>query len=746
MASKRVANRETVRRVEAGPPAASAPPPLLPLSGWLLAGALFLAALGGGTLYDRVLASGPAGPMELIGTPLAAILVALALLAGFWNPAERSRGGAGRAGVIAGAAAAGFLAWCALSLVGSDYLHASLTTLAMLVMAGGAGVIAHRLGARSESAVAILAAACAAATLVSALGVQEYLRELRGGNSLWRVFAGFVNPDFLAGYLVMAIPVAVALLLVARRPVARFAAGIAVLLQAACLVLTGSRLGLATLLVSLAAMGAMAIRGRLLSPQARRIALVAAALLAVGIVVAGRPLLRRLLSSGAESYSAQFRARTWRGTERMAAANPLLGTGIGTFDTAYAPYAVVGYTQHAHNSYLQLAGETGFAGMLLFAATLGLTLWFGVRAALRRPSEADTDSDDDTRRRLLLAGLTTAALAAALHNLSDSDLFVPANGLALGVIAGLLLALADRQADMETEPAAGAPGLSAGFAATAVSLLLLAQSLSTLTGRIAANGAEIDYAQASAAMSSMSSSAPDPAAQEAVRANIESAAQGYREAESRDPLNPEYPLKLATMLETLGRKEEAEEASRRAIDRAGTGKTYYRYGKLLARHGKLEEAAKMHEAARRVEPNNLDNLLALADAYAALNRPGEAEAVWRRMTALYGSDFGRIRAVPELIDWQYGRAYQLLGQAELQRGETARAAADLQKAVGILRTFWKQRDLLIAQIRIRPEDRKRTADYYQESLAAYQKALTALGRTRDVEEAKAEEATLQQER
>jgi tetratricopeptide (TPR) repeat protein len=244
----------------------------------------------------------------------------------------------------------------------------------------------------------------------------------------------------------------------------------------------------------------------------------------------------------------------------------------------------------------------------------------------------------------------------------------------------------------------------------------------------------------------MSSPNPDPAAQEAIRTGVERAAQGYRDAESRDPLNPEYSLKRATMLDVLGRRDEAEAESRRAIERARIGKTYYRYGKLLSRHGKIEEAARMHEAARKVEPNNLDNLLALADAYSALNRPADAEAVWRRIAGLYDSDFGRIRAVPEMIDWQYGRAYQLLGQAELQRGETARAAADLQKAVGILGTFWKQRDLLIAQIRVRPEDRKRTADYYQESLAVYQKALTALGRTREAGEVKAEEAKLQQER
>lgn len=737
MAGKRATARQRAatekQSVDVAAPAAAnglALPAML-ISGWLLAAAIFLAALGGGILYDRVLSGGPAGPFELIGTPLATILVALGLALAFWSSRESQGIEPNRPARAALVISALFIGWCALSLVHSSYLHSSLASLSLFAVSVMAAVLAFRAARSLDSALLLAALGTAAATLVSAIGINEYMRELRGGNSLWRVFAGFVNPDFLAGYLVMAVPVAVVLLLAARRPAARMAAGTAVLLESACLVLTGSRLGLLTLVASLAALAVMTFRGRLLSGPARRVALIAAGLLMAGIVVASRPLLRRVLSSGTESYSAQFRTRTWRGTERMAAANPLLGTGVGTFETAYGPYAEVGYTQHAHNAYLQLAGETGFPGALLFAALIGIVLVTGA-SGVRPPPE---DTQDDTTRRLLTAGLASAVVAAALHNLSDSDLYVPANCLMLGTWSGLLLAVSKHGAAAHSDSPLWSRALTA-IAAVA----LTANALMVLTGRIAANGAEIDSASA------FVQAPPDEAAAQSVRSSLVAAIQGFRDAESRDPLNPDYPLKLAPLLEATGDRPGAEAESRRAIDRARIGKTYYRYGKLLAREGKWAEAAATHEQVRRIEPNNLDNLLALADADMATSRPARAEEVWRRMVELARSDFGRIRAVPEMVEWQYGRAYEQLGQAELQRGETERAAADLKEAVGILGTFWKQRDLLIAQIRVRTDERRRTADYYADSLAAYEKALSTLGRTADADKVKAAAAAFIRER
>ncbi len=724
---------------------------LLPLSGWLLAAALAFLALGGGILYDRVLAGvGPAGPMELVATPLAAALIGGGVLLTFWYPREALPARPNNRLITPALCFALFLLWCALSLVRSGYMHSSVTVLSLFAAAFGAGVIAFR-AARTERAItALLWAYTAAASVVSGIGINEYLRELRGGNALWRVFAGFVNPDFLAGYLLMAFPVAIILLLISRTPSARLLAGLASLLQVVCLVLTGSRLGLAAMVLSLVVFAVLALRSGALSPQTRRVSLIAGAVLLVGIIAAGRPLLRRLLSSGTESYSAQFRVRTWQGARRMAAANPILGTGIGTFETAYSRYAVVGYTQHAHNSFIQVAGEAGFPGAALLVTGLAGILLTGVGAAGRaKARNADeqmgsTDSDE-TALRLIAAGLTASVVAAVIHNLSDSDIYIPANAILLGVLCGLTLGTSSSVRNDDTAMPAHPvrlPQLVSPILPSLVAVAVLVQAFIVLAGRIAANGAELDSA---IAFSSIANHASGDSASD-VRASLERAVAGYEAAESRDTLNPEYPMKLASLLEFLGRMAEAEAESRKAISRAAIGKTYYRYGRILAREGKAAEATSMHERARAVEPNNLGNLLALADTYLAFNRQADAESIYRYMVELSRGDFGKIRAVPELVEWEYGRALLGLGGAKLQRNDFAGAADDLREAVGRLGEFWRQRHLLIAEIRVRPEERKRTADYYRQALSAYEKALTAQGKSGEAMEVSAHANSFDEER
>src|SRR5205823_2852634 len=92
---------------------------------------------------------------------------------------------------------------------------------------------------------------------------------------------------------------------------------------------------------------------------------------------------------GAESYSGRFRALTWRGTANMAVKNPILGTGIGSFGTAYPRYAEAGFTEHAHNSYLQLAAEAGFPAAIFLIVIIGVALLAGIRAVWAGPPEPE---------------------------------------------------------------------------------------------------------------------------------------------------------------------------------------------------------------------------------------------------------------------------------------------------------------------------------------------------------------------
>lgn len=89
--------------------------------------------------------------------------------------------------------------------------------------------------------------------------------------------------------------------------------------------------------------------------------------------------------TGAEGVRLYF----WRQAWAMFADAPLLGVGFGQFawhflaqSVQFAELAIPGQERNAHNLVLQLAAETGLAGVLCVLVALGLWLWRAIRAPL----------------------------------------------------------------------------------------------------------------------------------------------------------------------------------------------------------------------------------------------------------------------------------------------------------------------------------------------------------------------------
>ena len=94
----------------------------------------------------------------------------------------------------------------------------------------------------------------------------------------------------------------------------------------------------------------------------------------------------------------------------------LLGTGVGTFQIAYARYAETAFTLHAHNSYLQWMGETGIPGMLFLLTglaavnvTLGLPI---VRTSVAHGTAYDIAGKGIASAQSLLEAARVAARLA----------------------------------------------------------------------------------------------------------------------------------------------------------------------------------------------------------------------------------------------------------------------------------------------------------------------------------------------
>ena len=163
----------------------------------------------------------------------------------------------------------------------------------------------------------------------------------------------------------------------------------ALLLQLATLVATGSRFALVALALALVVFETALRRaqrhGQTLDRTTRGLRVTLGIGLVLAALVFARPVFLRLTNP--DPNSGAFRAWTWKGAVRMAAANPVLGTGIGTWEDSYPRYALTGFTRAAHESYLQLADECGVPALLALLATLGLlggSLARGLTAAPRR--------------------------------------------------------------------------------------------------------------------------------------------------------------------------------------------------------------------------------------------------------------------------------------------------------------------------------------------------------------------------
>jgi len=132
--------------------------------------------------------------------------------------------------------------------------------------------------------------------------------------------------------------------------------------------------------------------------------------------------------------SMEGRAPIWDDSRQLLRAYPAVGTGLGTYETAFLKYQTASvdwnYT-FAHNDYIQLASELGVVGFLIFGGLLLMVLIKTVRAAF----------SEDWNSRLLGLGCTGALTAIAIHSLADFNLYIPANALLLSWIVGIAISI-----------------------------------------------------------------------------------------------------------------------------------------------------------------------------------------------------------------------------------------------------------------------------------------------------------------
>ena len=213
---------------------------------------------------------------------------------------------------------------------------------------------------------------------VSVAGIVQYVQGKaqlqwvdlsRFSNIGGRVTSCFSNPNVLAVYLLLLIPIALCYAIGEEgRLYERFFFGICFASECGCLFLTWSRgawLGcLASVLLVLLL---FSIRTR----AALLFMILPISCLASFLPRAARDRFGSIGNLGESSI--RYRRYLWRGTLRMLKSNTW-GIGIGeqAFSAGYLPYAVSGTetAAHSHQIFLQLFCEVGFVGVLVFVLLL----------------------------------------------------------------------------------------------------------------------------------------------------------------------------------------------------------------------------------------------------------------------------------------------------------------------------------------------------------------------------------------
>lgn len=289
-----------------------------------------------------------------------------------------------------------------------------------------------------------------------ALSASDWLLVSRKVGSIGDATGTFVNRNHLAGYLEMTLACGIGLLIALRdrRPLSligllellmgpKARLRLAIVIMVTALVMTHSRMGNISFLVSLLIVGGLFL---LVDKNHRvRNGLILASLLIVDVLVVSQyfgleRLKDRLIDTRFHDVVADHevtqRANVIRDdifVDAMPLLNekPLVGLGAGSFEAVFPKYSgrdVQLHFDHAHNDYLQFAIEYGALGTVPLAIFVLLALWHGMMALIQTHS---------TYRSGVGFAAAMGIIALLIHSIADFNLQIPANAATLVVICAI---------------------------------------------------------------------------------------------------------------------------------------------------------------------------------------------------------------------------------------------------------------------------------------------------------------------
>jgi len=278
-----------------------------------------------------------------------------------------------------------------------------------------------------------------------------WLRPLSQGAS-W--FGPFVNHAHFAGYMALLMPIPIGLMMNgAGRSEERFLFGFAAMMMGISLVTSLSRGGLIALaseLLFLVSAGSRVLGRRVGSRDQHRagvplggprlrsligLGVITVSIIAGVIWMGPEPVADRIgrgnaTTTGQAESLYESRGWIWRDSIRVFEAHPLLGAGMGAFETALPIYSKSDgslQVSQSHSDYIQVLTDCGILGGLL-AIWFIVAIWSVVFRGLR--------SHDPFGRSLAL-GCGAAIFGMMVHSVFDFNLELPSTALLFLLICAI---------------------------------------------------------------------------------------------------------------------------------------------------------------------------------------------------------------------------------------------------------------------------------------------------------------------
>ncbi len=224
----------------------------------------------------------------------------------------------------------------------------------------------------------VLAALLVLSTTVTSLYGLYQLKTVGATSEAWvdttlfedikaRVGSTFENPNVLGEYLVLIIPVAIAMLWGQKSWISKLVTLGLTAIMLGCLVYTYSRGAYVGLILAFALFAVLRDR--------RFIILGVIGLLMLPFVLPASVINRFASIGNLNDTSSFYRISVWLGSLKLAQDYWLSGIGLGLepFKLVYPKYSLnAAYAHHSHNIYIQLMIETGIAGLLMFFAIIAV--------------------------------------------------------------------------------------------------------------------------------------------------------------------------------------------------------------------------------------------------------------------------------------------------------------------------------------------------------------------------------------